>query len=139
MSTSQNTNPNDAEFKILLVEDDSMYQNMLLKKFEKIGFFVEIAGNPMLGLQKIKSGQVRFDLIVTDIKMPGKSGIEFAKELRSISGYEKVPVVTITGYPDKEIISRAAGSGLNAILVKPFPFEKLAETILNILNKNSAA
>jgi CheY-like chemotaxis protein len=68
--------------KILLVDDDKFLLSMYILKFEKAGFVVDSAPNPTVALEKIKNTP-DYNIILSDIIMPGMDGIDFIKTVRS--------------------------------------------------------
>ncbi|TNF28228.1 MAG: response regulator, partial [Deltaproteobacteria bacterium] len=64
-----------------------------------------------------------FDLILLDINMPGFTGIQVLKILRTIKAYEDTPVLMISTENEKEIVLEAIVSGANDYILKPFDFE----------------
>lgn len=69
----------------------------------------------------------KYDLLVTDIKMPGNSNLELIGELSKVT--EDMPVILVTGYPSERSAIHAIELSVVACLVKPFDFEELLETI----------
>jgi CheY-like chemotaxis protein len=61
----------------------------------------------------------QFDVIVSDIGMPGMNGYELAERLRALEGYEAVPMIAVTGFAMYDDRERAARAGFNAFLTKP--------------------
>jgi PAS domain S-box-containing protein len=117
--------------KILHVEDDMLGRKVvkvLLKK-ECIVTDVEDGESAIMLAKK----QI-FDLVLMDINLRGISGIETAQALRTIPGYEKIPIVAVTAYAmvgDKEEFIR---NGCTHYLSKPFTKESLIKIILEALN-----
>ena len=61
----------------------------------------------------------QFDVVVSDIGMPGMNGYELAERLRALEGYESVPMIAVTGFAMYDDRERAARAGFNAFLTKP--------------------
>ena len=70
-----------------------------------------------------------FDVILSDISMPGMDGFEFLQRLRKINGQEHVPVVAITGFGRTDDIERARAAGFYSHLTKPLNIQSLAEVL----------
>ena len=107
--------------RILLIDDEELVIRSLEKLLKKEGFEVEPARN---GLEAIKkAGEVDFDLVVTDIRMPELNGIDTLEQIREVlqrKGSKAVPEICITGYADEELQERAERLGVADYLYKPF-------------------
>ena len=75
-------------------------------------------------------GKTYFDVILTDINMPGMDGIDCAKEIRKIPHMESVPIVAVTTEVEAEIRERCLESGINGFMPKPFTSEILEEMLI---------
>lgn len=115
---------------ILLVEDDESIRFMLQTKLYKDGYNVSVAANGLHALQVVRSGQ-QFDLIICDLKMPGKDGLEFFTTIRELN--IQVPMVILTGYPEKNKIVQAIRNGVRDVLLKPIKHQDLVEKIKTYL------
>src|SRR5262249_34260009 len=121
-----------AHTEFLVVDDSEDTVEMLAQLLKIQGANVTTVTNGIdaLGLVKDK----HFDVILSDISMPGMDGFEFLRRLRQIPGRTDVPVVEITGFGRKEDIQRAHRAGFFSHLTKPLSFEGLAH-ILNQLSE----
>jgi DNA-binding response OmpR family regulator len=102
---------------ILLVEDDTYICEMYTHVFEKYGYQIIVAedGNQGLALAQ----QQQFDLILLDIMMPKKTGIDVLKELRtSDSDHKNTPVILLTNLGQQSIVEEAMTLGANGYLLK---------------------
>ncbi|MBF0443374.1 MAG: response regulator, partial [Oligoflexales bacterium] len=81
------------DIRILVVDDDAEFLEIVVESLEKEGFAVESATNGDLVLSAIKAKNI--DIVVTDIRMPGKNGLSLLMEIKQI--YPFVPVIMITG------------------------------------------
>ncbi len=104
------------EKKILLIDDDSGMRNMLRVYLEKKGYSVTTADNGENGIDCINAEV--FPIIITDLKMPGKDGIEVLKAARKKN--RKIKVVIITAYASVETAVKALKLGASEYVVKPF-------------------
>jgi two-component system, OmpR family, response regulator VicR len=103
--------------KILVIEDDGIINNIIEFLLKKEGYEIEIARDGIEGLEKLTLNQP--DLIITDIMMPYRSGLEithFAK-----TNYPKIPIiiVSVLGKEDHTIIE-AFKLGADDLIAKPF-------------------
>ncbi|MFC4182324.1 response regulator [Saccharococcus thermophilus] len=115
--------------RVLLIEDDPMVQEVNRQFIEQVkGFHViGIAGNGMEGIQLIRA--LHPDLVIIDIYMPHKDGLETLKEIRS-EGYE-VDVIAITAASDIDTVRRVLQNGAFDYIMKPFKFERLKQALEN--------
>ncbi|MGE0526474.1 MAG: response regulator [Bdellovibrionales bacterium] len=115
-----------AKPSILVIDDDESMRFMLQTKLFQSGYNVTLAASGSHAMQIFQSGK-QFDLILCDLKMPLKSGIDvirFMKE-REIS----TPTIIVTGFPEREKIIAAAQMGIQDVLVKPVRHQELMKMI----------
>jgi len=112
---------------ILIVDDDSQLLDLMSDTLSSLGYRIEGAGGGVEALEKLSSQ--RFDLMITDIKMPDMDGISLLKRVRL--HYPDMPVLFITGYGEPEVIGRASPDGF---LAKPFRISKIEELIEQVLS-----
>lgn len=73
--------------------------------------------------------QERSDLILLDIQMAQKDGIETLQEIRAMKGREDIPVIMLTGVEDKDIVLKSAKLGICDYILKPFSSDDLVKRI----------
>ena len=112
--------------KILVVDDDKRLANIIKEVFEYNGFKVVTSNDGEDAINKINV-ENNFDLVITDIKMPKKSGFEMVKELREEGNL--IPVIFLTGNSNIITKERAIQSGVNEYITKPIDFSELIERI----------
>jgi two-component system CheB/CheR fusion protein len=81
------------------------------------GYDVVTAFNGRAALEAARAG--RFDVVISDIGMPGMNGYELAGALRALPGYEEVPLIAVTGFTMYDDRERALRSGFDDFLTKP--------------------
>ena len=115
---------------ILVVDDDDGIRTLVKKYLSENNFLVSTAENAEDASKKIKI--IEFDLIILDIMMPGKSGLDFINENKK---YFDTPIILLTakGEPEERIIGLEIGA--DDYLPKPFEPKELILRIKNILNK----
>jgi two-component system, chemotaxis family, chemotaxis protein CheY len=119
--------------KILVVDDSVTMRQMVSLTLEKAGHTVHIADS---GISALKlTDKERFDLVITDINMPGMGGLELIKELRMRQAMRTKPILVLTteSDPEKKAAGRAAGA--TGWLVKPFEPSTLLEVLPRVLPK----
>tara|TARA_B100000575_G_scaffold161521_1_gene129070 strand:+ start:383 stop:1060 length:678 start_codon:yes stop_codon:yes gene_type:complete len=115
---------------ILVVDDDDGIRSLVKKFLSENNFLVSTAESAENASKKIKL--IKFDLIILDIMMPGKSGLEFIKDNKR---YLNTPIILLTakGEPSERIEGLEIGA--DDYLPKPFEPKELILRIQNILNK----
>lgn len=117
--------------KILVVDDNRINQIVTKKILENNGMVGIIAESGNIAIEKLKSGH--FDLVLMDINMPVKDGIETTKEIRKFNN--EVPIVALTAIEIEEMRNRIEASGMNDIIIKPYDTDKFLKIILRNLNE----
>jgi DNA-binding response OmpR family regulator len=110
---------------ILVIDDEVPILKLLSSISTNQGHKVDTAENGNEGVQKVKSNS--YDIIITEIRMPGKSGCYVLEEARKAKG-NSLPVIGMSGTP------WLLEDGLfDAVLVKPFSRERLFEVMKNVI------
>ncbi len=108
--------------RLLLVDDDQGFRALLRTTFEDVHVDVDEAGSAAEAEARI--ADIRPDVIVLDVGMPGMDGLAFCRELKASEDTRSIRVVLLTGMEDVEDVAGAAGA--DALLLKPFrPLELL--------------
>lgn len=110
---------------ILIVDDEILVRNFLLEALKRKGFGVASAENGLKALQIIK--EQSFDMVITDMKMPGMTGLELLKQIKETSPQTLVIVITAFGTIENAV--EAMKSGAFHYLIKPFSIESLLANI----------
>jgi len=118
--------------KVLIVEDNLMYRDMLVNVLRKEKYDVEEAEDGLKAIQKIKKDS--FDLILMDLYMPKLDGINATKQIRLVNGGKKIPIIALTGNKDKTIVRKWASFGLKGYIVKPSTKQEILDTVNKVLN-----
>jgi len=116
---------------ILLVDDNKDILAVLQEVFEKKGFKVCVAESGEECLRKAQ--EMRFQIILLDIKLPGIDGVETLKRLRQAR--PSVAVIMMTGHSVEDLIDDAIKTGSYACIRKPFDLGKVIETIDHCLKR----
>lgn len=122
---------------ILIVEDDAHLRRMLRRMLERAGHDVTEAGDGNAGLKAFR--QLPVDLIITDIIMPGKEGIEMIHQLRS--GPSDVKIIAMSGggrVSADEYLHVAKLLGADHTLQKPFRMRDLLRAVDDQLSARAA-
>ncbi|MBV8819510.1 MAG: sigma-54-dependent Fis family transcriptional regulator, partial [Acidobacteriaceae bacterium] len=113
--------PNSSKGRILVVDDETDIRESLETLLDLEGYHVELAQNATEGLHKIEGGN--YDLILLDLMMPDRSGMEVLREVRDKEN--DTPIFMITAYGSVEVAVNALKSGANDYFSKPWDNEKL--------------
>jgi CheY-like chemotaxis protein len=117
---------------ILLVEDEPALLEITQQTLEELGYQVLSAGGPIEALQLSAAENVEFDLLLSDVIMPGLDGRELAKNLCRRRPHLKC--LLMSGYTGKEVAYTAILAEGFAFLQKPFSQESLAEKLREVLS-----
>jgi DNA-binding response OmpR family regulator len=115
--------------RLLLVDDDEDTCELVTALLGPDGYEVVASGDQVQALELARSGD--FALIVLDNWLPGRSGIQLCKKIRSFDG--RTPIVFYSGAAYDTDIKEAMTAGANAYLTKPKGFEELSGTIRSLV------
>jgi two-component system chemotaxis response regulator CheY len=122
------------DMKILVVDDFSTMRRIIKNLLRDLGMTnVLEADDGQTALPILKQGGI--DFLVTDWNMPGMTGIDLLKEVRSDPNLAAMPVLMVTAEAKKEQIIAAAQAGVNGYVVKPFTAAVLKEKIDKIFQR----
>ena len=121
--------------RVLVVDDSEDTAEMVQHLLEIGGATVTAVTSGHEGLRI--AGEQEFDVVLSDISMPGMDGFEFVSKLRDLPGYQDLPAVALTGFGRPEDVQRAHGQGFYAHLTKPFDIQALAELLQKIPRKRA--
>lgn len=119
--------------RVLVVDDSPHIREMLEHLLSRAGYDVTTADSAPAALKTALGG--RFDLIISDIGMPGTSGYNLARDLRSSAEYRGVPMLAMTGYPEFGDRHTAVWSGFDEHLRKPIEPTELLGVIGRMLGR----
>ena len=110
-----------AKLRILVVDDDRNMTTTLLKILRLKGYRATVAhgGKEALDLAK----KDHFDCVLSDIKMPGMSGVELFHALQEY--HQDIPIILMTAYAPSDLLNASVAEGAVAVLNKPLDFDLL--------------
>jgi DNA-binding NtrC family response regulator len=117
--------------RLLAVDDSAATRELLHRNLTAYGYHVQTASGVSEALRIIEASL--FDLVITDLKMPGASGLDLVRYVRE--NLKDTEVVMITGYPSVEGAVTAIKLGAEEYLPKPFTQEELRTTVERALAK----
>jgi putative two-component system response regulator len=110
---------------VLIVEDDIDYGEMLEYALTHLKYKVYLSYSATGGLDIVR--QKKLDIIITDLKMPGMSGLELAQRIMKM--YLDIPIVLITGMNDLSLVKTALEIGVSDYIIKPVSIDELPVVI----------
>lgn len=124
----------DKNMKILIVDDFSTMRRIIKNLLRDLGFTnTHEADDGTTALPMLQTGS--FDFLVSDWNMPGMTGIDLLKAVRSDEKLASLPVLMVTAESKREQIIEAAQAGVNGYVVKPFTASTLEEKISKIFER----
>jgi DNA-binding response OmpR family regulator len=125
-----------APARVLVAEDDADMRELLASVLRKDGYDVIEARDGWQLLQYLAThtpavDDSPVDLVISDIRMPGKNGLDVLAGLRFADS--STPVILITGFGDLQTHLEARRLGATAVLDKPFDLDQLRSVVLNLL------
>jgi len=113
--------------KVLIADDELRLRKVVSLHLKKSGFDVLEAGN---GQQAVDMAlELSPDVIVLDVMMPEKSGLEACAELKAVEQFKDVPVILLTAMAESEDIKKGKEAGADEYLTKPFSPKELIDLI----------
>jgi len=123
--------------KILVVDDFSTMRRIVKNLLKDLGFTNTVeADDGKTALPKLQAGGI--DFLITDWNMPGMTGIDLLKAVRSDAELANIPVLMVTAEAKREQIILAAQAGVNGYVIKPFTAATLKEKIEKIFERIDA-
>jgi PAS domain S-box-containing protein len=117
--------------RILLIDDEEMMVDLGQRMLESLGYTVTTKTNSLEALEVFRTQPDAYDLVITDMTMPGMTGIDLAKALMAIR--TNIPIILCTGYSDLINAEQAKEAGIRDFIMKPFMIARLAKGIRQVL------
>ncbi|RQD83311.1 MAG: hybrid sensor histidine kinase/response regulator [Methanocalculus sp. MSAO_Arc2] len=122
-------NPDSSAPRLLVVEDSPTQAEYIRRILIREGFFVNVASDGRSAIQAMK--ETEFDLVISDIIMPGMDGYELCHRIREVS---MIPIILVTQLYDTLDIVRGLAAGADGFIIKPFDPISLLETVANMIS-----
>ncbi len=123
--------------RILIVDDESMLVELIKDMLEQLGYQTQGYTNPFEALDVYKADQQKFDLVITDMTMPGLTGDVLARQLLDLR--TDLPIILCTGFSEKISPEKAREMGIQGYLLKPLTLMDLAATVRGALDGADAS
>jgi two-component system phosphate regulon response regulator OmpR len=124
--------PDDAPH-VLIVDDDRRIRDLLSRFLASEGYRVTTADSAAHA--RAKFGGLSFDLLILDVMMPGESGVELARSIRSSAGHNGVPILMLTARHEIDHRIEGLQAGADDYLAKPFEPRELSLRVSSILRR----
>jgi PAS domain S-box-containing protein len=118
--------------RILVVDDEAMLAQMTAQLLERLGYRVTAETSSPRALERFRRSPGEFDLVITDMTMPGVTGKELALEILALR--PQLPVILCTGFSEVIDEPSARAIGIRAFTMKPIVMRELAETVRRVLD-----
>jgi len=115
----------DTNISILILDDEPIVTKRLQPALEKKGYHVESFTESTKALERIKEHQ--FDIIITDLKMEGISGMELLDEIKKLN--PDAELIVITGFATMETAKESFKKGVFDFLAKPFKLSEIVDVV----------
>jgi excisionase family DNA binding protein len=102
--------------RVLVVDDEESIRELLAKMLAMAEYDVETAPDGRVGIERLR--QQKYDLLISDLKMPNVDGLALIREARHLAA--SMPVLIITGYSSEQSAIEAVNLGVTGYLTKPF-------------------
>ena len=110
------------DIKIMIVDDEAIMRNLLLKILEQEGYQITLAASCDEALEKLEHED--FELVLSDVKMPKTSGFELLKIIKKQK--PQTAVIMMTGYGDAYTVKEALMLGADEYITKPFKSHEIS-------------
>ena len=121
--------------RILLVDDEPSILGMGRQMLTRLGYDTTVAGNAREAVELFAEHSGRFDLVISDMTMPGMTGDKLAGELRKMA--PGIPILLCTGFSGRTFLKKVESLKINGFIAKPFLRDDLAETVRKVLDDAS--
>lgn len=118
---------------ILLVDDEPLLVESSRQILERLGYTVKAETSSLAALETFRKAPDRFELVITDMTMPGLTGDKLAREILSIRS--DVPIILCTGFNETINGEKAQAIGIRELMNKPLALRDLARVIRSILDQ----
>ncbi len=120
--------------RIMVVDDMSISRALITQSLEEMGVAnIGIESDPKTALGKLAAQPVH--LVISDMNMPGMSGLDLLGALRNNKSTQRIGFILITGTPSPDILKRGQELGVNNLVKKPFTTVTLKSAIERVVGK----
>ena len=116
---------------VLIVDDEDMIVDIMKEMLEKLGYHVTAFNNSTDALREFQTHSKNYDLVITDMTMPGMTGDRLAEEMKKLK--TDIPIIICTGFNEAINRAKAEMKGIQGFIMKPVNMTKLSKTIRKVL------
>jgi two-component system, cell cycle sensor histidine kinase and response regulator CckA len=125
--------PEEDGFRILLLDDERPIVEVGSRLLTMLGYHVKTFTRPADALDAFRAAPHDFDVVVSDLTMPGESGLDVAVAVHAIR--PEIPVIVTTGNAGRMDQAAANAAGVRHVLQKPFDMQSLSRVVREALGK----
>jgi CheY-like chemotaxis protein len=118
--------------RVLYVDDEDQLVDLVTRMMERMGYNVTGMSRPTDAIDAVRADPQRFDLVLTDLGMPGMSGMDLAEELLKLR--PDLPIIVTSGYVRAEDVRRAEQIGVRDVVMKPNTVAEIGQLIRDRLD-----
>ena len=122
--------------RVLFVDDEPALTSVTRRMLERLGYKVVALRSPTEALTMFRDDPAAFDLVISDLTMPGLTGAQLAVEMRRVRA--NLPVILSTGYLDRLDADTARALDVRELLIKPYTTQTLATAVHRALRETAA-
>jgi PAS domain S-box-containing protein len=122
--------------RILYLDDDHLLVDLAARMLDRLGYRVAGFTDSNAALQALRESPDAYDLVITDMNMPGRTGLHVAREMITIR--PTLPIVLSSGHVTDELLSQAKAAGVSEVLYKPNTVDEYAEAIQHLLRAGAS-
>ncbi len=115
--------------KVLLVEDNSINQQVATGILDEVGVKADVADNGKIAFERMRDNPAGIDIVLMDLQMPEMDGYEATRQIRALPGMEDIPIIAMTAHAMAEERDACLRAGMNDHISKPIDADKLFETL----------
>jgi len=120
---------------ILFVDDEETLIDLAKSMLQKLGYQVQTRTSPVEALKTFEAAPHQFDLVISDMTMPGMTGDNLASELMKFRS--DIPVIICTGYSERIDERRARDLGIKGLIMKPFTIRRLSKIVRDVIDQKN--
>jgi PAS domain S-box-containing protein len=125
--------PTGGSERILFVDDETMLVDLAKATLQSLGYRVRAENSSRQALAAFRTTPEAFDLLITDMTMPGLTGADLAREILALR--PEMPIILCTGFSEQINAGQAKRMGIRGFIMKPYVTSQLAETIRTVLDR----
>jgi len=118
--------------RVLFVDDEKVLLDMVGQMLKQLGYEVVTIRESYEALELFRKEPDRFDLVITDMTMPGMTGIDLARKL--LTARPNIPIILCSGSIDQALKGKAAAAGILEFMAKPISVKSVAKTVRKVLD-----